>query len=411
MKKCRNNHKKSSKFILEELEPRVLFSGGIEGLITTELEPALATYIDIDSDSDQTSTQAELLSTASEQKVHEIVFVDTGVEGYQTLVDDIVNNTDSTRHIEVVLLDSHQNGIEQISDTLLNHDEISAIHIISHGEDGSIQLGNANLNASTLVENQLAITLWADSFTESGDILIYGCDLAETEIGKSLVNDLSLLTQTDVAASDDLTGNTILGGDWELEYKSGTIETDLAVSTSSQQDWLGVFATNALTPSYSQQVQGGGIVTDTAGMRSNAAFSGGTLTPTFNITGIPAGATVKDAFLYVNELDNGTLDSGFNLYDGTTTTGYTLTQIGSSDDPSWGSNGVVTFRGDVSSLVTGNGSYTLSGATLLGNDDYQGASLVVIYEDTSASTDSLITINDGSISTTDVRNLNQSLQF
>jgi hypothetical protein len=216
MKKCKNSHKKSSKFILEELEPRVLFSGGIEGLIATELEPAIATYINIDTNSDQASTPADAISTASEQQVHEIVFVDTGVEGYQTLVNDIVNNADSTRNIEVVLLDSNQNGIEQISETLLDHDDLSAIHIISHGEDGNIELGNTRLNDETLTENSLAITLWADSFAENGDILIYGCNLAETEVGKNLIHGLSQLTLTDVAASDDLTGNIRLGGDWEL---------------------------------------------------------------------------------------------------------------------------------------------------------------------------------------------------
>ena len=244
MKKLFDN-KQNSRFILEELEPRQLFSAGIEGLLINELETPLATTINIDESGEQISTQQNQVTktSAAEKQSHEIIFVDTGVDNYQELVDDLLSNTDSNRIFEVVLLNNNQNGIEQISDTLLNHDELDAIHIISHGEDGSIQLGNNSLNANTLAENQLAITLWADSFTESGDILIYGCELTETELGKSLVNSISQLTQTDVAASDDLTGNSTLGGDWELEYKSGTIETDLAVSTSSQKDWSGVFAT------------------------------------------------------------------------------------------------------------------------------------------------------------------------
>ncbi|MEE9336829.1 MAG: DUF4347 domain-containing protein, partial [Methylococcaceae bacterium] len=244
MKKCKNNHKKSSKFILEELEPRVLFSGGIEGLIATELEPAIATYIDIDTNPDQASTQAEAQSTASAQQVHEIVFVDTGVEGYQTLVDDIVNNADSTRNFEVVLLDSNQNGIEQISDTLLNHDELDAIHIISHGEDGNIQLGNTSLNSNTLAENQLAITLWADSFTESGDILIYGCNLTETKVGQNLIQSLSELTKTEIAASDNITGVAQLGGDWDLEFQTGIIETSVVINQNSQLSWVGTLDTS-----------------------------------------------------------------------------------------------------------------------------------------------------------------------
>lgn len=36
---------------------------------------------------------------------------------------------------------------------------------------------------------------------------------------------LSLLVGADVAASTDKTGNTALGGDWELEKSTGSIET------------------------------------------------------------------------------------------------------------------------------------------------------------------------------------------
>ena len=70
-------------------------------------------------------------------------------------------------------------------------------------------------------------------------MLIYGCSLAETADGRELVDALGKLTATDVAASDDLTGNKILGGDWELEYEAGDIETTIAFSDDVQQNWQG----------------------------------------------------------------------------------------------------------------------------------------------------------------------------
>ena len=45
--------------------------------------------------------------------------------------------------------------------------------------------------------------------------------------GEQFVNQLALLTNADVAASDDLTGHVKLGGDWDLEYQTGNIESDL----------------------------------------------------------------------------------------------------------------------------------------------------------------------------------------
>ncbi|MDH3390016.1 MAG: DUF4347 domain-containing protein, partial [Gammaproteobacteria bacterium] len=187
-----------SKLILEELEERRLFSGGIEGLIDPGLDSdANAIYSDINGSQaqvDDTGTDA----AAAEQQSQEIVFVDAGVDNYQQLVDDLQNNTDSGRNIEVVVLDRERDGIEEISEFLSHRDDLDAIHIISHGDDGSVQLGNTSLNSQTLEDNNLKIALWANSFTETGDILIYGCNLAETEAGQSLIDEISSLTLADV---------------------------------------------------------------------------------------------------------------------------------------------------------------------------------------------------------------------
>ncbi|MCP5092067.1 MAG: DUF4347 domain-containing protein, partial [Gammaproteobacteria bacterium] len=117
-----------------------------------------------------------------------------------------------------------------------------AIHIISHGSDGSVELGNTSLNAYTLEENNLSIALWANAFAETGDILIYGCSLAESEVGQGLIDSLSDLTLTDVAASDDLTGHASLGGDWELEYSQGQIENGNLLAQDAAGEWQGLLA-------------------------------------------------------------------------------------------------------------------------------------------------------------------------
>ena len=87
---------------------------------------------------------------------------------------------------------------------------------------------------------------------ERGDVLIYGCNLAESADGAALVNSLSKITGADVAASDDLTGNSILGGDWDLEYKTGEIESSLAFSTDVQKNWQGVLNAEAQAASQEQ---------------------------------------------------------------------------------------------------------------------------------------------------------------
>jgi len=172
----------------------------------------------------------------------ELVVVDTQVEGYQTLVEDLLSRQDDSRQMELVLLDASRDGIEQMSEILGQHNNISALHLISHGSDGSIDIGNSQLNFQSLVQNQDAIRAWGKAFTADGDFLIYGCNVAETQFGRSFVDYFSSLTGTDVSASSDDTGSTALGGDWTLEYRNGSIEAKTALSSVGQKQWANVLA-------------------------------------------------------------------------------------------------------------------------------------------------------------------------
>ena len=165
----------------------------------------------------------------------EIIFVDETVEDYQQLVAEI--------DADVYRLDSNLDGIEQITEVLSQYEDISGIHLISHGNEGSLKLGATELNQENLEEYGDRLKLWNDSLLDDADFLIYGCDVAEGDTGKEFVSNLSNLIGADVAASDDLTGNQDLGGDWDLEYATGEIEA-VSISSSEYQD---VLATASLT--------------------------------------------------------------------------------------------------------------------------------------------------------------------
>ena len=145
------------------------------------------------------------------------------------------------------MLDSDSDGIDQISEYLANYSGIESVHIVSHGTDGEVRLGNTVLNADSLERYAGQIAAWGSSFTSSADILFYGCDLAATEDGELVLEALSELTGADINASDDLTGHAALGGDWDLEYVSGHIETDVIFSASVQENWYHTLATFTVT--------------------------------------------------------------------------------------------------------------------------------------------------------------------
>jgi len=77
--------------------------------------------------------------------------------------------------------------------------------------------------------------------------LIYGCNLAATEDGVRLVNNIASLTNADVAASDDITGHESLGGNWELEYVKGNVSTDIVFTPDLQANWVAKLDTVIVT--------------------------------------------------------------------------------------------------------------------------------------------------------------------
>ena len=248
----------SRRLLFQELEPRVLYSadaiGGADALLdeakAVELvvdnvrhdEPANASHdtpppIDLDA----------LGSADARLPTRELVFVDTDTDGYEQLVEDLINNSDEGREFDVVILDNDRDGIEQISEVLATYESLDAVHIISHGDDGTIDLGNANVDLARLNDSAEAIAAWAGAFVDTGDLLIYGCNLAAGRDGEAFVDTLARLTDTDVAASDDLTGSLLLGGDWTLEYSAGAVETTVAVSQNLQENYDQVLATYTVT--------------------------------------------------------------------------------------------------------------------------------------------------------------------
>ena len=179
-------------------------------------------------------------------QTRELVFVSENVTDYEQLIADL-QQTDSNRIFEVVVLDSDQDGIEQVSEILSARHDLAAVHFITHGTDGQINLGGTWLDSETLQQNSDAVAAWGNALTESGDILFYGCNIAAESDGHSLLKRIASLTGADVAASEDLTGSADRGADWVLEYETGVIETQVAPSEYGQKSWEGLLAEPTLT--------------------------------------------------------------------------------------------------------------------------------------------------------------------
>ncbi|MGB8689627.1 MAG: DUF4347 domain-containing protein, partial [Microcoleus sp.] len=173
----------------------------------------------------------------------QIIFVDSDIQDYQSLI----QNADGA---EVVILNDNFSGIDQITKSLVGEKDIEAIHILSHGSDGTLFLGNSPLDKTTLETHAHTVKKWGKALKRNADILLYGCNVAQTEQGKTFVKRLSQLTKANVAASTTLTGNVKLGGDWNLDFIIGKIQAALTFSPEVMRDYsfvLGEFVNESFS--------------------------------------------------------------------------------------------------------------------------------------------------------------------
>lgn len=144
---------------------------------------------------------------------------------------------------------------------------------------------------------------------------------------------------------------------------------------------------NDLKASYNFTLQGD-VTAAGIGMRGRG-------TGEIAVADVPAGATVHRAFLYWATLGN------VNTYTSPTLEGQAVDGdlIGRSTDTCWGAQNNFVYRADVTSLVDGNGTYSIAGLPndLTKGNDTQGASLVVLYADEREPFRTIV-INDGAVS-------------
>ena len=111
----------------------------------------------------------------------QIAFIDRSIADWETLLAGL--NED----IQVVILDPSTDGLLQIAESLRGTNSVSAIHIFSHGSSGEIMLGDAVLNSGNLEQYNAALATIGNALTATGDILLYGCNVAQGEAGLQFI--------------------------------------------------------------------------------------------------------------------------------------------------------------------------------------------------------------------------------
>lgn len=203
---------KRSRNRLMKLEQRVLFDGAgmVDAMAAVE------------------STMAPTPMDAPADTPSQIAFVDATLPDADAIAAGFGPDT------EVVMLQPASDPWQQITDTLSTRAAVSAIHLVSHGDEQTLIIAGQSYGAAQLETRSALLQSWREHLTADADLLLYGCKVGAGETAASLLKVLADATGADVAASTDATAPTALGGNTTLEVATGTIETTTAALTGLQ---------------------------------------------------------------------------------------------------------------------------------------------------------------------------------
>ncbi|TYQ23867.1 DUF4347 domain-containing protein [Pseudanabaena sp. UWO310] len=185
------------------------------------------------------SSQANL-NAPNIQQGWNVVFIDSAVKDYQTLID----GTKGGSRISVI---ASNQGIQQVTDTLASITGANSLHIVSEGNAGNFWLGKDFVNSSDIANYAAELQSWGKALSPSAIVLLYACNLAKGQEGAAFVQSIKGLTGHEVAASSDRTGSVASGGNWNLEYQTGGSPAAIAFDSKATNAYQYALATNTVT--------------------------------------------------------------------------------------------------------------------------------------------------------------------
>jgi len=164
------------------------------------------------------------------KKISQIVFIDSKVDDREILLSHVNTNA------RVFVINPDEDGVYQITTALKQYQEVSEIHIVSHGSPGCLYLGNSELSLATLEKYSSQLKQW------QGNLFLYGCNVAAGDAGEEFVEKMHKLTKANIAASTQRFGNVAKGGSWELDYCLGEIKPEIVFSSRVQAVYTGILS-------------------------------------------------------------------------------------------------------------------------------------------------------------------------
>gem|GEM_PF-5106202 len=166
-----------------------------------------------------------------------LVIIDSKVTDPRILAAGVISGA------KVKILDSRRDGIAQITKILRETPPVHSLHIVAHGSPGCLYLGNSQLSLDTLADYNATIKTWS-----LPSILLYGCNVAQGDVGATFLSKLQQLTKAQIQASKTKVGNFNQGRNWKLDIAVGEsvafTNNEIAFNQATQNSYQGSFSNN-----------------------------------------------------------------------------------------------------------------------------------------------------------------------
>ena len=232
-------------FTIEEIEARILYSADNPfALVVNHVLPATAVV------RLEEQPESSVINSIEVNLTKTLVVVDSRVQHSDQLLADL-QKSHQLGLIELVVIDQRTDALQAIGDRLNQNAgedrglKVDRILILSHGSQGSLALGDRDIDLAQLRDRQATLSQWSNGLSQGADILLFGCEVGSGETGQQFTQLLATSTKADVAASTDLSGDASSGGNWILERTVGDVQTIVDLTP----DWVGLLTTRTVTTS------------------------------------------------------------------------------------------------------------------------------------------------------------------
>ncbi|SFT90885.1 VCBS domain-containing protein [Pseudomonas marincola] len=250
------------------LEQRILFDGAAVAAVDQQHNNTADAHESNDTAPNYAApTEVATAKPTDYSAAKELLVVDSRVENANQLTAQLPAN------VRVLVVNTSEDGLAAISSALTEMGKVDSIQILSHGSSGQFTLGNRTLSSDNVGQLSGLLSSWSAFLNQGADIQLYGCNVGSGEAGRVLVSELARITGADVGASSDDTGSAALGGDWDLEVRSGNIDKALVLGADVIDGYANLLADASPTVTLSsagQDVLLGDQFTFTVNFSNNA---------------------------------------------------------------------------------------------------------------------------------------------